>query len=271
GPAAAWRGCAGAGRGDEMTDASMDPGLDAVAAPAPDSVPPSDPLPAPDPGPAPEDAPAPEPEEPFEAAPLADVARMRPVHHPAPLGRTIGHVGLALTVAFAGLALGAGYWQVVRSADLTTDPTNPLVIAAARNVVRGTIVDRDGKVLASNARDKSTGQPYRVYSSDAFSDVIGYASRTYGTAALQRPWNAELTGVSNGNPIGDALRKFELDPYDPQKLTLSLSSKLQQAAVDGLGSDRGAVVMLDPRTGQILAMASTPTYDNGAVANPTTA
>ncbi len=195
----------------------------------------------------------------------------RQAARPAPLGRTIGHVGLALTVAFAGLALGAGYWQVVRSADLTTDPTNPLVIAAARNVVRGTIVDRDGKVLASNARDKATGQPYRVYSSDAFSAVIGYASRQFGTAGLERAFNAQLTGISNGNPIGDALRKFEIDPYDPQKLTLSLSTRLQRAAVQGLGSDRGAVVMLDPRTGEILAMASTPTFDNGAVANPATA
>jgi peptidoglycan glycosyltransferase len=186
-----------------------------------------------------------------------------------PLGRTITHVGLALTIAFGGLALGAGYWQVVRSSDLTTDPSNPLVIAAARNVVRGVIVDRDGKVLASNARDKATGQPYRVYSSDDFSNVIGYASRQFGTAGLERAFNAQLTGVSS-NPVGDALRKFRIDPYDPQKLTLSLSSRLQQAAVDGLGSDRGAVVMLDPRTGEVLAMASTPTYDNGAVANPAT-
>ena len=188
-----------------------------------------------------------------------------------PLGRTIGHVGLALTVAFAGLALGAGYWQVIRSPELTTDPGNPLVISAARNVVRGTIVDRYGKVLASNKRDPDTGQPYRVYSSDAFSGVIGYASRQFGTAGIERSFNAQLTGVSNGNPIGDALRKFELDPYDPQKLTLGISSRLQLAAVDGLGSDRGAVVMLDPRTGEIFALATTPTFDNGAVANPNTA
>ena len=189
----------------------------------------------------------------------------------APLGRTIGHVGLALTVAFAGLALGAGYWQVVRSPDLSADPANPLVIAAVRNVVRGQIVDRDGKVLASNRRDPDTGQPYRVYTNDDFSGVIGYSSRQFGTAGLERSFNAVLTGISNGNPIGDALRKFELDPYDPQKLTLSISSRLQRAAVDGLGADRGAVVMLDPTTGEILALASTPTFDNGAVANPATA
>ena len=186
-----------------------------------------------------------------------------------PLGRTIGHVGLALTVAFAGLALGAGYWQVLRSSDMSREPDNPLVIAAARNVVRGQIVDRDGKVLASNKRD-ANGEPYRVYGDRSFSTVIGYASRQFGTAGLERAWNSELTGVTNGNPIGDALRKFQTNPYDPQKLTLGISSALQQAAVKGLGSDRGAVVMIDPQTGEILALASTPTYDASAIANPAT-
>jgi peptidoglycan glycosyltransferase len=186
-----------------------------------------------------------------------------------PLGRTIGHVGLALTVAFAGLALGAGYWQVLRSPDMSREADNPLVIAAARNVVRGQIVDRDGKVLASNKRDPN-GEPYRVYGDRSFSTVIGYASRQFGTAGLERAWNSELTGVTNGNPIGDALRKFQTNPYDPQKLTLGISSALQQAAVKGLGTDRGAVVMIDPQTGEILALASTPTYDASAIANPAT-
>ncbi|MEO5941084.1 MAG: penicillin-binding transpeptidase domain-containing protein [Candidatus Limnocylindrales bacterium] len=187
-----------------------------------------------------------------------------------PLGRTIGHVGLALTVAFAGIALGAGYWQVLRSPDLSRVADNPAVIAAARNVVRGTIVDRDGKVLAANKRNADTGEPYRVYADRAFSTVIGYASPDFGRAGLENTMNAELTGISGGDPIGDALRKFRTDPYDPQQLTLGISSALQRAAIAGLGDDRGAVVMLDPTTGEILALASTPTYDTSAIANPAT-
>lgn len=186
-----------------------------------------------------------------------------------PLGPTIGHVGLAITVAFAGLALGAGYWQVLRSPDLSKAPDNPVVIAAARNVVRGQILDRDGKILATSKRDQH-GQPYRVYTDRTFSTVIGYASSKFGTAGLERSWNAQLTGVSNGNAIGDALRKFQANPLDPQKLTLGISSPLQRAAMAGLGADRGAVVMLDPTTGEILALASNPTYDANAVANPAT-
>ena len=69
------------------------------------------------------------------------------------VGRSIARVGLILTVAFGVLAGGAGYWQVVRSEELSTAPDNPAVVAAARQVLRGQIVDRDGTVLASNKRD----------------------------------------------------------------------------------------------------------------------
>jgi len=189
---------------------------------------------------------------------------------PKPLGQTIGNVGLGLVVAFAGIALGAGYWQVLRSPDLSRAPANPAVIAAARNIVRGAIVDRDGRVLASNRRSPDTGEPYRVYTDRGFSTVIGYATTDFGAAGLEASWNAELTGVSSRDPIGDVLRKFRTNPYDPQKLTLGISSVLQRAAIAGLGADRGAVVMLNPATGEILALASTPTYDTSAIANPKT-
>ncbi|HYX12147.1 MAG TPA: hypothetical protein VE817_09200, partial [Candidatus Acidoferrum sp.] len=60
------------------------------------------------------------------------------------------------------------------------------MIAAARNAVRGKIVDRDGKVLASNKRSTTTGEPYRVYADRSFSTVIGYASSDFGTAGLEK-------------------------------------------------------------------------------------
>ena len=71
--------------------------------------------------------------------------------------------------------------------------------------------------------------------------------------------------------MADALRKFGGDPYDPQDLHLSLSYDLQRAAIRALGDRKGAVVMLDPTTGEILALASTPTYDASAIADPGTA
>ena len=186
------------------------------------------------------------------------------------IGVALGRVSLALALAFAALAVGAGYWQVIESQALSTSPEDAAVIAAARNVVRGEIVDRDGNQLAWNKRDKN-GEPYRVYASPALSGVIGYWSRQYGSAGLEAAWNAQLSGVISADPLRDLTRKFQADPSDPQKLKTSLVLALQKDAVAALGSHTGAVVMLDPRTGEVLALASTPTYDPSAVANPSTA
>jgi peptidoglycan glycosyltransferase len=192
----------------------------------------------------------------------SDLTRRRP------LGRGINHVATVLVVAFATLAGAAGYWGVVRAPDLVRSPYDPAVIAAERTVPRGLILDRDGKVLAKNAKD-ANGEYYRVYTSTTLSHVIGYASARYGTAGLERSYDAELAGLA-GDPVADAFRKFGTSPYDPKTLTLSISYDLQRAAVRALGSHRGAVVMLDPRTGEILALASTPTYDASAIADPST-
>jgi peptidoglycan glycosyltransferase len=187
-----------------------------------------------------------------------------------PVGPNIARVGLALAVAFGALAAGAGYWQVVRAGPLSAARDNPAVVAAQRQALRGRIVDRDGTILADNRRDQN-GEPYRVYRDPVMSPVIGYASRQFGTAGLERAYDAALIGAVRPDPVSDLLKKFEANPFDPQQLTLSISLPLQRAAVRALANDRGAVVMLDPRTGEVLALASTPTYDASDVAGPNAA
>ncbi|MES2209066.1 MAG: penicillin-binding protein 2 [Chloroflexota bacterium] len=188
--------------------------------------------------------------------------------HPG-IGATVGRVALALALAFGGLAAGAGYWQVIRSADLSSSPDDAAVIAASRRVARGDITDRDGVRLAWSVLD-SNGEPYRKYSSRSISGVIGYASRAFGSAGLERSYDAQLTGVAAADPVQDLVRKFRTEPSDPQAIRTTLAAELQQAAVAALGSDRGAVVMLDPRTGEVLVLASTPIFDASAIADPQT-
>jgi peptidoglycan glycosyltransferase len=185
-----------------------------------------------------------------------------------PLGRSIVHVALVISLAFGALAGAAGYWAVIEAPNLVRSANDPAVIAAARQVARGRILDREGIVLADNERD-ANGDVYRVYRSRSVSHVVGYASRRYGTAGLERSFSAELSGLSV-DPLTDAFRKFSSDPYDPQELELTLSYELQRAAVRALGDRRGAVAMLDPATGEVLVLASTPVYDASAIADPAT-
>ena len=186
-----------------------------------------------------------------------------------PLGRTTVHVAIVLSTAFAILAAAAGYWGFVRAPELTRSPSDAAVIAASRTVLRGRIFARDGTVLASN-KTAGNGEMYRLYANRAISQVVGYASTRYGRAGLELSFDAALSGLA-GDPISDAFAKFGAARYDPQDLTLSLDDDLQRAAVAALGAHRGAVVMLDPRTGEILALASTPTYDASAISDARTA
>jgi penicillin-binding protein A len=177
--------------------------------------------------------------------------------------------GTAITLMFAILAVGAGYWQVVEAQRLSTAADNPAVIAIARRALRGPITDRNDRWLARSERDEN-GEAIREYRDDAVSHVVGYASRQYGTAGLERAYNAELIGLSSDG-LGGLLSKFDTTPNDPLGLQTTLDLRLQRTAVEALGDDRGAVVMLDPSTGEVLALASTPVYDANGIANPDTA
>ncbi|MCU0505013.1 MAG: penicillin-binding transpeptidase domain-containing protein [Chloroflexi bacterium] len=176
---------------------------------------------------------------------------------------------LAAVLAVVVVGAGATWWQVVDAQRLTSSPDDAANIAAGRRVVRGVIRDRDGRTLAASRRDEN-GEPYRVYPGEAMSGVIGYASRRYGSAGIERTFDAELTGVRDPDPIQDIL-----DHLDPSRRTkgnelhTSLSLPLQRLAVAQLGKDAGAIVMLDPRTGEVLVDASTPTYDPNLIADPT--
>jgi peptidoglycan glycosyltransferase len=187
-----------------------------------------------------------------------------------PIGASVVRTGVALMLAFAVLAAGAGYWQVVDAQRLSNRTDNPSVIAAARRTLRGPIVDRNGSWLARSVRDQN-GEAQREYRDTSFSTAVGYSSRQFGSAGLERAYNAQLLGLTTGDPVSGLAGKLFPATSNVLGLQLALDLRLQRAAVAGLGSDRGAVVMMDPSTGEILAIASTPTYNASAIADPATA
>jgi peptidoglycan glycosyltransferase len=184
-------------------------------------------------------------------------------------GRMVG-LAAVLVVTFGFVTAGATYWQVLRADELASSPTDAAVLAAARGVVRGRILDRDGRTLATSRRAED-GTPYRLYADTSISHPVGYASALYGSSGLERAYAAELTGAGSGDPLSRALAKFQPPEDRRSDLRTSLSLAYQRLAVRLLGADRGAVVMLDPRNGEILVMASTPTFDASGIADPTTA
>jgi peptidoglycan glycosyltransferase len=183
------------------------------------------------------------------------------------IGASLLRLALALVIGYGALAAGLAYWQVAQAEQLSTDPRNPLVIAAGRNAPRGAIYDATGQVLARNVRGPG-GEPRREYPDPVVAPVVGYRSIVFGTAGLERAYDAQLIGLRSLAPGDELFRKFRTNPYDPADLLLSLDLRLQRAAAQALGDARGAVVAIEPRTGRVLAMVSSPTFDPNRVVDP---
>src|SRR5512140_3568009 len=171
-------------------------------------------------------------------------------------------LGATSAVSFAGLLVVFGaltYWQVFRT-DLGTDPKNPRVVNALADPHRGRILDRDGNVLASSLPDGS-----RHYTDASVAQVVGYLSSRYGSQGAELAFNDLLTGKSGASWQAAFDAEFRRSAVRGVDVALTIDPKIQAAAAKALGSRKGAIVALDPRNGEVLAMVSVPTYDPGAL------
>jgi peptidoglycan glycosyltransferase len=186
------------------------------------------------------------------------------------IATNIRRLSVYLVLAFASVSGALTWWQVLDAHQLAVRQDNPQVIAAHRSMPRGSIFDSRGQLLASSV--VVDGVSRRAYTDPAFTHVIGYASLRFGTTGVEAAWDDLLTGRIDPNPLRDLLNDILARQPDPHDLTLTIDRPLEDFAAAQLGSNVGAVVAIDPRTGAILAMVSSPTYDaTGFSGNPDTA
>jgi peptidoglycan glycosyltransferase len=129
---------------------------------------------------------------------------------------------------------------------------------------RGTIYDRDGNVLATSR----SGQ--RSYPNADLGHVVGFQSRLYGLTGIEASYDTYLSGersLSVGGLLQARLMGTAIAPIGAD-LFLTLDTRLQEVAQQALGQRRGAVVLLDPRTGAILALVSYPRFDPNQLVLP---
>ncbi len=170
--------------------------------------------------------------------------------------RKLGALNLA---AAALLAAWAAYWQVVRGPDLAHDPRNPRLLLAEERVARGAVLDRRGRPLAVTVwRD---GRAQRVYPhGEVFGHPVGYRSLRLGKTGLEAALDAELLGVGEVTPWRELERRLTGRRRGLDVLT-TLDAQVQAWAWKALGASAGAVVVLDVRTGGVLASVSRPGFD----------
>ena len=153
----------------------------------------------------------------------------------------------------------------LRPADRTALGDGRIWPVATAAISRGTILDRNGVTLATNKGGR------RVYPNPDLGQIVGFQSRLYGATGIEASFDAYLSGVRTAS--ARTLLEARLLGTTPAAgagadVRLTLDSKLQQVAQTALGDQAGAVALLDPRTGAILALASYPRFDPNQLVLP---
>lgn len=180
------------------------------------------------------------------------------------MNKPVRRVAIAMLVLFALLVLNANYIQVVKAADYQADPGNTRVLLEEYERQRGSIVV-DGRAVASSVSTPDDQLEYlRTYTNGPmYAAATGYYSLIYSTAAVERAENDVLSGSSDSLFVRRLTDLFTGQEPKGGNVELTLDARAQEAAFRALTDSgaTGAVVALDPQTGAILAMVSTPSYD----------
>ncbi|MEI4271675.1 penicillin-binding protein 2 [Klenkia sp. LSe6-5] len=170
-------------------------------------------------------------------------------------------VSISVMVLFTLLILNANYIQVVRSSELRSSQYNTRILAEAYDRERGQIVVAGNPVAQSVRTDDALTYLRQYPQGELYSTVTGYYSLVYGNTGIEQTENEILAGSDDRL----AFRRIAdlLTGRDPSggNVELTLDPAAQQAAYDALDGVEGAAVALDPATGAVLAMVSSPGYD----------
>jgi peptidoglycan glycosyltransferase len=189
----------------------------------------------------------------------------------APLRR----VGIVVFALFALLFINLNYVQVYKANDYQNDEHNGRVQLAAYQRQRGTIFDQKGVPIATSVATKDTLKYQRKYGGGAaFEPLIGYRPVNLGATGIELVQNAFLSGTDASQQTLAGLFSDRKPPGG--NVYLTIDANVQKVAYDDLSNNGspgniGAIVAMDPATGKILAMVSTPGYDPNPLANHDTA
>ncbi len=173
---------------------------------------------------------------------------------------------LVITYLFVGLFIAimlyVSYFTAFKSADVINNSYNRRQDLFAKRVVRGDILSREGEILATTVVD-ANGYETRVYPYNGlFSHAVGYS--THGKTGVGRISNFKLltSNIFIGDRIQNDLNGVK-NPGDSVITTLDID--VQKMADAALEDHKGAVILSDVRTGELLAMVSKPNFDSNTI------
>jgi cell division protein FtsW (lipid II flippase) len=181
---------------------------------------------------------------------------------PAPIPRPQSYLILAglIDLGLFALAVTNAWWAVWRGPTILERTDNARRSITDRYVKRGSILDRNEVPI--NLTEGISGAYTRVYLYPDLGSITGYTSPNYGQTGLEASLDPYLRGLQ-GNPASSIWWDHIVYGQPPPGLDvrLSLDLEIQRRADELMGNHKGAIVLMNASSGEILAMASHPTFD----------
>lgn len=177
----------------------------------------------------------------------------------------------ALTLVLFGVLIAfTSRWTVFEAASLEDNQLNRRGLIEQQQVPRGLILAGDGSTVLARSEPRGRGDR-RVYvrsypEGETFGHPVGYSYITIGESGIERSSNDALTG--DLNEFGTIFRELQSREREGDDVVTTLDPAAQGLATSLLAGNAGSIVALEPSTGRVRVMASTPGFDPNAVDDP---
>lgn len=176
-------------------------------------------------------------------------------------------VSIFVALLMAALLLNLTYMTTFRQEPLLEHGGNRRVRDAEFARDRGAILVENSPIALSEPSGSASVPYMRTYPDGAlWAPVTGWFTRYHGTSGLEREYSAELAGTASQQAISRIVDVLTGRTSSGANVSTTLHPGAQAAAMRALGNSRGAAVAIDYETGEVLVVASTPTYDPNALA-----
>ncbi len=185
--------------------------------------------------------------------------------------KELRRLSILMLLMFLALFASTSVIQVVQAETLAENSRNTRALYDSYEVQRGSII-ASGAAIASSVASDDVYSWQRVYvDGDMWAPVTGYINPALGAATgIEQAMNQELSGTAGAQFLARIDRILTGQPPRGSNVELTLDAAVQRAAYDALGDLQGAVIAIEPATGRVLAMVTSPSYDTNLLASHNT-
>jgi peptidoglycan glycosyltransferase len=184
------------------------------------------------------------------------------------LNKPIRRVAFVAMIMFGLLLANGTYMMIVRQSALAAEPQNRRVRDAEFAQDRGAILAAGQTEIATTEPSDDSFKFQRVYpKGELYAPITGFYSYDHARTALENTYNTQLAGSDDALFVRRLIDRATGRAPQGASVQTTIVPEVQEAAAEALGDQRGAVVALDPQTGAVLAMVTSPSYDPNDIAS----